>query len=134
MCIRDRVTGEDAHLNVLAALLAGRSVMPAVATLHEAPPVGRATKTRVEVRIGDEQVGALSPTMSEHFLPTVQAAADAGLVVACRASVMGNPLKVDVILDAARSGDLSHEWLAANVFRGASGESEMRGSGIAGTA
>ncbi len=124
-----QVTGEEAHLNELAAMLAGRSEVAAVATLHEAPPVGRAAKTRVEVRIDDDRVGTLSPTMSEHFLPTIQAAAEEGLIVACRASVVGNLLKADVILDAAKSGDLTHEWITANVCRGSADESEMGGSG-----
>lgn len=126
-----QVTGEDAHLNELAALLAGRPEVAVVATLHEALPVGRATKSRVEVRINDERVGTLSPTMSEHFLPTVRAATETTLLVACRASVVGNPLKADVILDAAKSGDLTPEWIGANVRPKASAEPEWSGSGPA---
>ncbi len=111
-----QVTGEDAHLNELAAILAGRPEVPAVATLHELQPLGRAAKTRVEVRIDDQGVGTLSPAMSEHFLPTVRVAAEQGLVVACRASVVGNALKADVVLDVAKCGDLTREWIDAHVY------------------
>lgn len=123
-----QVTGEDAHLAELAAILAGRPEVAVVATLHEAPPVGRATKTRVEVRIEDQRVGALSPTMAEHFLPTVQAASAVGLLVVCRASVVGSSLKADVILDAAKSGDLTQEWIAENLSQRASDKSDWNGS------
>lgn len=113
---RVQVTGEDRYLNELSAILAGRSEAPVVATLHEVQPVGRASKSKVEVRIDGQPVGALSPGMSEHFLPTIQACAEEGLTVACRAAVVGNSLKADVVLDSLRSGDLSHDWIADNVY------------------
>ncbi|MBK8461877.1 MAG: HIRAN domain-containing protein [Nigerium sp.] len=112
---RVNVTGEEAHLSELSAILAGKPEAPVVATLHEQLPVGRSTRSRVLVRIDGDDVGVLTPGMSDHFLPIIRACAEERLTVACRASAVGNALKADVVLDACRSGDLPHEWIAEHV-------------------
>lgn len=106
-----QVTGEEAYLSALVPILNGRGEAHAVATLHEQAPVGRSTRSRVAVRIAEQPVGVLSPTMSDHFLPIVRAGDAARKVVVCRALVVGNAIKVDVVLDAARATDLPPDWI-----------------------
>lgn len=110
-----QVTGEEAFLGTLAAILGRRAEVQVVATLHEQAPVGRATRSRVAVRVGGQSVGVLSSTMSDHFLPIVRSGEAAKKVVACRAVVVGNTMKADVVLDAARSVDLDPDWIDAHL-------------------
>lgn len=109
-----QVTGEEHHLPELVRLLAGRSKIGAVATLHEQPPAGNA-KPRVAVCLYGQEVGTLTPATSEHYLPIVRACGQAGALVVSRATVSGNQLKVDVTLNAMRAGELPAEWIAQNV-------------------
>lgn len=100
-----QVSGEDEYMSDVA----GYCGRPVVATLHEL--VRQRGRPLVEVRVCGKTVGRLTPGMSEHYLPVVQAMAQRGKQVACRARVEGNQLKADVILDATRSGDLPSEWI-----------------------
>lgn len=110
-----QVTGEEAHLNELTTLLAGRPVANAVATLHRTELAGRA-KPRVVVKIDGEQVGTLTPATSEHYLSIIDAAEEEGRTVVVRATVSGNQLKADVTINAARAGELSDAWLADHLY------------------
>ena len=110
-----QVTGEDAHLNELTQILGGESRVPVAATLHETTPASGRGKPYIEVRIADETIGKLTPTMSEHMLPIVRACAEEHLIVVCRAAVEGNHIKADVILDTTKSGDLSQDWILEHV-------------------
>lgn len=110
-----QVTGEEDHLNELSALLEGKPEVLVAATLHKIVPTRANAKTYVEVRIHDEPVGRLTPTMSGHLLPIIQACTEEHLLVVCRAVVKGNNIKADVVLNATKAGDLSHDWIAQNV-------------------
>ena len=110
-----QITGEENHIDALAGILDGLPSVSAVATLSEVPPTAPATKSRVSVQIDGHDVGRLTPAMSDHFLPIVRALATTGRTAACRATVSGNSLKADVVLDAARSVDLSPEWVQEHV-------------------
>lgn len=110
-----QVSGEDAYLNELTQILGGQSRVPVAVTLHETIPASGRGKPYIEVRIADDTVGKLTPTMSEHMLPIVRACTEEHLLVVCRATVEGNPLKADVVLDTTKAGDLSHEWILKHV-------------------
>lgn len=110
-----QVTGEDAYLNELTQILGRESRVPVAVTLHEMAPASGRGKPYVEVRIADETVGKLTPTMSGHMLPIVRACAEEHLVVVCRAAVEGNHLKADVVLDTTKAGDLSQDWILKHV-------------------
>lgn len=112
---RLQVTGEENHMSVLAQILAGRSEAPAVAALHEEPPTGRAAKSRIAVRINDQNVGLLSHAMTDQFLPIVRGLAEQGQVAVSRATVVGNALKADVVLTVARGTELPHAWIEAHI-------------------
>jgi hypothetical protein len=51
--------------------------------------------------------------MSSDMLPAVQFLSQRGFATAVRAIVKGNQLKSEVILHAARAGDLPQEWVNA---------------------
>lgn len=112
--VKVQVTGEDKHMDQLGALLDGEPEVSVVITLHCAQP--STGKRRVEVRAYGETVGYLTPYMSEHFLPLVDACDEEGVTVACHGLVQGNQIKADVLLDTRRAGDLSDDWIAKHVY------------------
>lgn len=112
-----QVTGEGKHLSEVAALLDGGSERPVVAELYRLEVTkARSIKTVVGVRIYGEEVGQLTPVSSEHFLPLLEACIEEGVTACCRATVKGNQLKADVVLHAAKAGDLSDTWLHAHLY------------------
>lgn len=82
------VVGEDAHPEALGPL---RPHWPTAATLHlrqTAPePSGGPAGEVIEVRIGGNAVGELTPAMSERYRDLVWKGRFAGLTVTCRAHV-----------------------------------------------
>jgi len=84
------------------------------ATIREVVDQGpRTSKQLAEVRIDGRSVGRLTPKMSSDMLPAVQFLSERGFATAVRAIVKGNQLKSEVILYAARAGDLAQEWVSA---------------------
>lgn len=77
----------------------------------------RSTRTVVEVRIGGERVGQLTPKMSGELLPAVRHLAERGAATVARALVKGNRLKADVVLHCQRAGELAAEWFDQPVRR-----------------
>lgn len=113
-----QVTGEEKHLDALAPLLVGAGECWVHATVHELVETGpRSTKTVVEVRIGGEPVGRLTPKMSGELLPAIQHLAGRGATTVVRALVKGNRLKADVVLHCRRSGELDSAWFDEPVQR-----------------
>lgn len=110
-----QVSGEEDYLPELSGLLGTAGEVDVAATLHERASVSGRGKPYVEVRIDDRPVGRLTPTMSEHMLPIVRACAAVDLLVVCKATLQGNQLEADIVLDTTRSGDLSAEWIATHV-------------------
>lgn len=108
-----QVTKEDAHMDVLAPLLAKYGAGTSLAaTLYEVVEVRpRSTVEVVEVRIDGDRVGVLSPTQTSNLLPVVRHVEQRGRVPFCRASIRGNPLKADVTLYVRKAQDLSEEDL-----------------------
>lgn len=112
-----QVTGEERHLDELGALLDGGSERPVIAELHRLNKAGKNARSVVGVRVCGEDVGELTPTTSAHFLPLLEACDEEGVSVVCRATVKGNQLKADVVLDATKAGDLSDDWITQHVYR-----------------
>lgn len=118
-----QVTGEEHYLDELVALLEGEQEVPVVAELYRLEKASaRSTKTVVGVQIYGDEVGNLTPTMSAHFLPLIEACEEEGVAVCCRAVVKGNQLKADVVLDAQKAGSLSDDWIEEHLYKPLSGD------------
>ena len=103
-----QVTGEDQHLDVLAPLVVGVGQAAVLATLHEVTEQrARSSKQVLEVRIDNQPVGRLTPTMSEHLLAAIRHAERSGVVLFVRASVRGNALKAEVTIFPAKVAALA---------------------------
>ena len=68
-------------------------------------------------RIDDQQVGELSPSFSVHFLPLLELCEERGLKLFCGGTVSGSKPRGEVVLEAARLGILSDDWLQENIYR-----------------
>lgn len=81
------------------------------ATLHTVERV-TAGKGRfaIEVRLDGDRVGELQPRCSTDFLPAVQYLADLRSETAARMVIRGNPLRCELVLYAARAGELPATW------------------------
>lgn len=112
---RIQVTGEQDHVDDLQAVLAGRQKAPVAAELHLIGPAGRGRPV-VGVRVDGREAGRLTAVSGAHFTELLQACLDRGLHLVCRATVRGNQLKTDVVLNAAKGGDLSNDWIESNVL------------------
>ncbi len=112
-----QVSKEGHHLDQLGEILVDAQVRHTTATLHRMPPASsRSTKERVQVRIEDTPVGELTPYMGEHFLPLIRVCDERGITVVCRASVKGNQLTADVVLDATKAVALGDDWIDEHVL------------------
>lgn len=112
---RIQVTGEQDHVEGLQAVLAGRQEAPVAAELHLISPAGH-RRPVVGVRVDGTEAGRLTAVSGAHFTELLSACRDRGLHLVCRATVRGNQLKTDVVLNAAKGGDLSNEWIETNVL------------------
>lgn len=109
-----QVTGEQHHLDTLAAWLRPEGECWVHATLHEiTEQSARSSRTVVEVRIDGARIGQLSPRMSGEVLAAVRHLSERGLVAGVRAIVKGNRIKTEVIVYAARAHELPESWLNA---------------------
>ncbi len=107
-----QVTGEELHLAELRAFVRPEGEAWVHVTLHEADEVtARTTKQIVQVCIDGQLVGKLSPKMGSDLLPAIQYLHERGYVTGARATVKGNPIKVEVALHCARAHEISTEWL-----------------------
>lgn len=108
-----QVVGEDAHLDVLAPIVAGNGPAAALVTLHEiSEQKTRTVKQIVEVRIDGRRVGQLTPAMGEHLLAVIRLATTAGVTLYCRAGIRGNQIKAEVAIYPTKAADLPSAWIA----------------------
>ncbi|MBB5913587.1 collagen type III alpha [Nocardia transvalensis] len=108
-----QVTGEEAYVDRLAPLLGSSAERWIYVTLHEVTEqLARSSRIVVEVRVDGEPAGRLTPKMSGELLPAIRHFTERDLATAARAILKGNHLKVDVVLQVVRAGELSAEWLA----------------------
>lgn len=106
-----QISGEEKHMDALAAFLRPEGECLAYATLHAVTEqTARTTRDIVEVRLDGLTVGHLTPKMSEHFLPVIRHLAESGQLTAATVSVTGNRLKVEVVVHAKRAHELPPEW------------------------
>lgn len=108
-----QLKGEEAHLDVLAPLVAQHGEAAVHATLRAiTPATGRAAKRIVEVQVDNQTIGQLTPAMSEHYLALIDRLHDAGHLTVAHVHLTGNALKVEASLYAERSHQLPASWLA----------------------
>lgn len=106
-----QITGEEKHMDALAAFLRPAGECLAYATLHAVTEqLPRSTRDIVEVRLDGLPVGYLTPKMSEHFLPVIRHLAETDRLTAATVSVKGNRLKVEVVVHAKRAHELPANW------------------------
>lgn len=122
---RVQVTGEEAYLDVLSPVVAGRGEALAYVTLHEfTEERARSSKQLVEVRLDGRRVGQLSPAASEQLLPVIRLADHAGGIPICaHAVVRGNQLRVEVEVWARKSNEIPDSWLSTLVTEPSKGGS-----------
>jgi len=108
-----QVSGEEAHQDVLVPLLMGRASASVVATLHSAEiQRARSTAAVVQVRVGGALVGQLSPTSSANTIDLIRACEAVDRIPVVHGTVSGNSLRVDMSVRAAKTADVSDQWLA----------------------
>lgn len=108
-----QVTSDPEGQQYLSRMVRAEGEHWVFATLHPVEQtLARSTKTLVEVRVDGHPVGRMTPRMSGEFLPVLGEIGSRTCVVP--AMVKGNRLKADLKVHAARSSELSEEWLAAH--------------------
>ena len=111
-----QVTGEEGHMGTLRAWTRPQGEGWVHVTLHRVTEqLARSTRTVVEVRLDGEPVGQLTPKMSGEYSPVIELLDESGVLTAARAVVKGNALKADVVLYAAKAGQLGDDWIRAAV-------------------
>jgi hypothetical protein len=81
-------------------------------SLHQiTEALARSTREIVEVHLEGKRVGQLAPKMSGEYLPVIDLLERVGMQTVARAIVKGNRLKADVVLYAAKAGELDEQWL-----------------------
>ena len=127
-----QVTGEDQHMSTLGAWTrpAGEGwVHVSLHTITEG--LARSTREIVEVRLEGERVGQLAPKMSGEYLPVIDLLERDSLQTIARAIVKGNRLKADVVLYAAKAGELDERWLQDSARAAAIGASASASASVA---
>lgn len=114
---RIQVTAEEEHLSDLVAFLGEQHEATAVAELRMfTRATARTEHEIVGVRIGGRPVGELTRTSGAHFEAVLRVCAERGITVLCRATVTGNQLKADVVLNVAKGGSLTSEWIESHIL------------------
>lgn len=111
-----QVRKEENHQDVLRRYVSRQGECWVYGTLHSVTEQGaRTSKELVEVRIGGQRIGDLTPAMSGEFLPVISQLAQRGHDTAARLIVKGNQVKAEVVLHATKAHQLPAEWIAANL-------------------
>ena len=105
-----QVTKEDEHFDVLRQWVPAGGYGVLFVTLHERIASGRA-KPHIEVRVNDERVGQLTPSMSQRFFPMIKHLADRGLVSGCWGDITGSAVAAEVRIDGIKANEASTEFL-----------------------
>jgi hypothetical protein len=105
-----QVTKEDEHFDVLRQWVPAGGYGVLFVTLHERTDGGRA-KPHVEIRVNDERVGQLTPSMSQRFLPMIEHLADRGLVTGCWGDITGSAVAAEVRIDGIKANEATTEFL-----------------------
>ena len=112
------VVSMENHAGAIADALKGSSERKVFAELYASTQKRRRRRQEVVgIRIDDQQVGELSPSFSVHFLPLLELCEERGLKLFCGGTVSGSKPRGEVVLEAARLGILSDDWLQENIYR-----------------
>lgn len=108
-----QVTKESDHLAELTEHLQG-SDSYAIATLREASRTLKNGNVReyVTVHLDGDEIGELTPNMSEKMLPSIRHLHDLGYEAAAWARVKGSSLAIEVTLQVAKAHEVPESWLA----------------------
>lgn len=110
-----KLSGTDAHVDVLAPYLAGRTEALIFVTLTKVTQTtARTSKDVVQAQLDGRPIGQLTPTTCAALMPVIDHATRAGKGVAAFAVARGNQLQVSVDVRAQKAADLPSDWLAAN--------------------
>ncbi|MBK0420393.1 hypothetical protein JD276_15295 [Leucobacter sp. CSA1] len=108
-----QVTKEADHLAELTEHLHGPDSY-AIATLRETSRTLKNGTVReyVTVYMSGDEIGELTPNMSEKVLPTIRHLHDLGYEAAAWARVRGSALAIEVTLHVAKAHEVPDSWLA----------------------
>lgn len=106
-----QVTKEDQYLGALLKFVPPGGYGVACVTLHEHLPTDGRKKPYVEVRIGDECVGELTPAMSQRFLPMISHLQGRGLLTACWGDITGSAVAAEVRIDGVKANEATDDVL-----------------------
>lgn len=105
-----QVLDEDAHMDVLAALLSTVSPVSCYVTLVRTEEGTKKPFLRVE--IDGRTAGRLSPQMSTAIMPIVDALAARGMTAVARARLEGNQLSAELKVFAMKAAEMSPAQIA----------------------
>lgn len=108
-----QVTGEEDHQQQLAEYATGEGAALVIGTLAIIQRgTMKAPKELIEIRIDGERVGQLTPTTSQHFIPTVQHLEAQGMTTAVWLRVTGSAIAAQVTIHATRAHELPTDWFS----------------------
>lgn len=105
-----QVTGEEHHHDVLSNYVTPDGEALVLGTLVLLQAARKSIKEVVEVRIDGERIGQLTPSSSQHFLPTIWHLDSLGMTTAAWLIVKGNLLASQVTIHATRAHELQADW------------------------
>lgn len=105
-----QVTGEEHHHDVLSNYINPGGEALVLGTLVPIQAARKSSKEVVEVRIDGERIGQLTPSSSQHFLPTIWHLDSLGMSTAAWLIVKGNLLASQVTIHATRAHELQADW------------------------
>jgi len=110
-----QIAGEEAHMDVLRTMSLGEAPRHVAVTLHvvEDPRRSGGSNPLVEVRLDGSRIGEMSKAMSAQLHDLVTYVTDRGRVPVARATIRGSDLRVEVVVNVARTVDVPQAWLDA---------------------
>lgn len=108
-----QIKGEDDHFDHLFNYIPPSGKGLAIVTLHRAVKQLKSGEEReyVEVRVDGERGGQMTPATSAQFMPAIRHAMDMEKTLGAWTRVEGSGLAVNLTAQAARSNELTDDWL-----------------------
>lgn len=108
-----QVTGEDVHFSHLFNYVPENGEGLVILTMHRFTHTLKngTEKELVEVRLDGERVGQLTAASSNHYLPTLDHAADSGKLLGIWARLKGSGLAAELVIQGAKATELNDQWL-----------------------
>lgn len=106
-----QVTGEEAHVDVLAPYSQGGEPTAVVVTLHPLAIQRAKSEVKVvEVRLNAERIGQLTPASSAPLLSVIDSLAQRGWATAAWAQVTGSRFAAEVKLSICKPEEIPDSW------------------------